>query len=241
MEKDLLQVKTYQALSLLSKEARDAIESIPWRSIILTMRETKGYSFEQLNSLEIETELLLCGLESTEGYLKEIETRMKITEVEANSLVNQMNELIFKKMRRKLVENLDKVGKKLEKPVNEESEQNDLLNKLAYSALEKEGRLVNIGNYKESPEYKNNQNKEKEPTVESINKERAKNIKLSFGKNLNKATENKDISDTKGASNNQDHDKILKSAGIEILSSNTPLELEIIKEPKEISAPKVQA
>lgn len=35
--------------------------------------------------------------------------------------------------------------------------------------------------------------------------------------------------------------EILKSAGIEILSSNTPLEIEGKKEPTEIPAPKVQA
>jgi hypothetical protein len=234
-EKDSLGIKIYQAMSLLSEEARDAISSVPWRGAILEMRETKGYSFEQLDTLEIETELLLCGLVSIEDYPKELESRMKITKTEVDSLIDQMNESVFKKIRRKLEESIDK-SKKIEEQPSEKSMQDNLLNSLAYAILKRNGELVDNKNYKESPEYKKfkeNPNEIEEPTVESINKERIKNVKLPVGKN----SKISNPTDT----NNENHDKIMKSAGIEILTPNAPLEIEGAKESKEISAPKIQS
>ena len=54
---DLLQIKIEQAKAKLSEDTLDAINSVPWQAEILKMRETKGYSFEQLGDLELETEL----------------------------------------------------------------------------------------------------------------------------------------------------------------------------------------
>ena len=59
---DLLQIKIDQAKAQLPKNTLQAIDAVPWQARILKLREEKGYTFEQLGDLEIETELLLCGL-----------------------------------------------------------------------------------------------------------------------------------------------------------------------------------
>ena len=103
MEKDELQQKINSARSELSLETRQAIDSIDWKGALLKIKDTKSYNLEQLDDLETETELLLCGLTNPKDFPKEIGTRMQISKEEVNTLVNEMNELIFKKIREKLM------------------------------------------------------------------------------------------------------------------------------------------
>jgi hypothetical protein len=103
--KDALQIKIDEAKANLPEETKNAISAVDWRSAVLAMREKKGYSFSQLEDLEIETELLLYGLLKPEDYPKELETRMKISKEDSNELINQLNELIFNKIRNELVKN----------------------------------------------------------------------------------------------------------------------------------------
>jgi len=100
---DLLQIKIERAKAQLSEDTLGAIATVPWQAAILKMRETKGYSFEQLNDLEIETELLLCGLVSSQDYPKELENRMKVSRAEANELVVEMNKEVFSKIKEELI------------------------------------------------------------------------------------------------------------------------------------------
>ena len=102
---DMLQVKIEQAREALPRETRHAIDSVDWRAIILGMREKKGYSFEQLEDLELETELLLCGLLNPTNYSKELEERLKIPRSQVDLLVQEMNEFVFKKIKDELIKN----------------------------------------------------------------------------------------------------------------------------------------
>lgn len=102
---DLLQIKIDKAKASLPEETLDAIAAVPWQAEILKMRETKGYSFEQLGDLELETELLLCGLVSSRDYPKELEKRMKISKAQANELVLEMNKEVFSKIKEALIKN----------------------------------------------------------------------------------------------------------------------------------------
>ena len=108
---DLLQIKIEKARNELSAETRQAIDAVPWKITILEMRTKKGYTFEQLGDLELETELLLCGLLGGKDYPKELEKRMKIPRAEVDVLINEMNELVFKKIREELVKNIEKRDK----------------------------------------------------------------------------------------------------------------------------------
>ena len=96
---DLLQIRIEKAKRQLSEDTLNAIAAVPWQAAILKMRETKGYSFEQLGDLELETELLLCGLVSSQDYPKELENRMKISKAAANELVQEMNREVFSKIK----------------------------------------------------------------------------------------------------------------------------------------------
>lgn len=100
---DLLQIKIEKAKSKLPEETLAAIAAVPWQAAILKMRETKGYSFEQLEDLQTETELLLCGLVSPTDYPKQLAYRMKISTPQANELVNEMNKEVFSKIKEELI------------------------------------------------------------------------------------------------------------------------------------------
>ncbi|MFA6177761.1 MAG: hypothetical protein WC694_02610 [Candidatus Paceibacterota bacterium] len=100
---DLLQTKIEKAKAELPKETRTAIDSIDFKAVILEMRKTKGYTFEQLGDLETETELLLCGLLSPENYSKELGNRMHLSKTEVNELVKEMNNKVFTKIKENLI------------------------------------------------------------------------------------------------------------------------------------------
>ena len=124
---DMLQIKIDRAKEALPKETREAIDSVGWRGVILSIREKKGYNFEQLDELETETELLLCGLLNPEDYPKELEERMKIPKPQVDELVNEMNELVFKKIKDELIRNTEKKEifiKKAESITNETKTEN---------------------------------------------------------------------------------------------------------------------
>ncbi len=104
MNQDLsLKIKIEDARGQLPKEAKQAIDAVDWKSVVLGMKEKKGYSLEQLEELENATDFLLCGLLSPENYPKELENKMKIPQDKANELVNEMNELVFKRIREEMI------------------------------------------------------------------------------------------------------------------------------------------
>ncbi|PIR68990.1 hypothetical protein COU48_01080 [Candidatus Nomurabacteria bacterium CG10_big_fil_rev_8_21_14_0_10_03_31_7] len=119
---DLLQIKINKAREELPKETIEAIDAVDWKSMIIKMREEKGYSFEQLENLEIETELLLCGLTNTENYPKELETRMNLPKAQIDELVNEMNEKVFIRIREELIKRIEKNKKTTEPKENLELE-----------------------------------------------------------------------------------------------------------------------
>jgi hypothetical protein len=121
---DLLKVKIEKAKAQLSKDTLNAISAVPWQAEILKMRETKGYSFEQLGDLETETELLLCGLLSPEDYPRELENRMRITGEQANDLVKEMNDKVFSKIKEELIK-MSAIKDVPQKPEREEVQRQD--------------------------------------------------------------------------------------------------------------------
>jgi hypothetical protein len=100
---DLLQIKIEQAKAQLPPETLAAIAAVDWKGAIFSLREKRGYNFEQLGELETETELLLCGLVSPKEYPKELEKRMGLGRGATDELVNEMNELVFKKIREEMI------------------------------------------------------------------------------------------------------------------------------------------
>jgi hypothetical protein len=105
---DLLQIEIEKAKKNLPEDTVNAIAMVDWKAAILKMREKYGYSFEQLGDLELETELVLCGLLSPADYPKEVENRLKISSSRARELVNEMNDLVFKKIREELIKSTER-------------------------------------------------------------------------------------------------------------------------------------
>jgi hypothetical protein len=105
---DLLQIKIDQAKKRLPPKTLAAIDAVPWQAEILKMRETKGYTFDQLGALELETELLLCGLINSKDYSKELESRMNISKTAVNELVLEMNKEVFSKIKEELIRSTER-------------------------------------------------------------------------------------------------------------------------------------
>jgi hypothetical protein len=105
---DLLQIKIDRARENLPPETRKAIDAVDWKAVILGFREKKGFSFEQLEDLELETELLLCGLISPAEYPKNLQKELNIPKAQVDLLLSEINELVFKKIREILEKNTEK-------------------------------------------------------------------------------------------------------------------------------------
>lgn len=95
------------AFALLPEEARSAINAVDWRAVVLSMREKRKYTYDQLESLETITEMLLCGLVKPEEYNRLIGIKMRLAQSEASSLAKELNDMIFKKIRVELVKRID--------------------------------------------------------------------------------------------------------------------------------------
>ena len=137
-EVDILKIKIDRARAQLTEDTRQAIDAVPWKITILEMWVKKGYTFEQLGDLETETELLLCGLISPEDYPKELEKRMRITRAQANELVREMNELVFKKIKEEFIK-ITEQKKALSPSQIKESNQGTNLDKEEHKVLKLSG------------------------------------------------------------------------------------------------------
>ncbi|OGI86364.1 hypothetical protein A3A05_00250 [Candidatus Nomurabacteria bacterium RIFCSPLOWO2_01_FULL_41_12] len=117
---DLLQIKIEKAKAALPAETINATAAVDWKAAILGLRGKHGYTFEQLGDLELETELLLCGLLTPSDYPKELENRMKISRSAANELVSEMNDLVFKKIQAEMIKNVERKKVFAKKEIPEE-------------------------------------------------------------------------------------------------------------------------
>ncbi len=101
---DTLQLQILNAKKELPEISVAAIDAINWKS---TLRDiSKKYSPEQQESLEIETELMFCGLVGIEDFPTELENRMKLSHTEVLLLLAEMDKQIFKKIQEDLEKRL---------------------------------------------------------------------------------------------------------------------------------------
>lgn len=112
---DLLEIKIAKAREELTEESREAIDSVNWRQTILDMNIK--FNSDQLDYIEIEVELLLCGLRNTDDFVREIKNKLNITKEEVIILINELDRLIFKKIQTKLENILKGVTPQTNKPL----------------------------------------------------------------------------------------------------------------------------
>lgn len=135
---DLLQIRIENAKAKLPVETINAIAAVDWKAAILSLREKRGYNFEQLGDLELETELVLCGLTDPADYPKELEARMRLSKAETTELVEEMNTLVFKKIKEELIKNSER--KKIFQKSAEKNETKELdTGKIDTTILKKAG------------------------------------------------------------------------------------------------------
>lgn len=111
---DTLQIEIDKARALLSPEARESIDAVNWKIILLEIGDKLNP--EQLSDLEIETELLLCGILSPMEYEKELEKRLKMNKEDISILLKQMDEMIFQKMQQELEKKIKRQDIKIPTP-----------------------------------------------------------------------------------------------------------------------------
>ena len=143
---DLLKIKIEKAKRELPLETINAINAVDWRMAILGLRTKMGYTFEQLSDLELETELVLCGLVSPENYPKELEKRMGISKAAVNKLVNEMNDLVFKKIREEFIKNTErkKIFQRSERSEEKNANDTQILSSTGIEIMEKKELLPEI-------------------------------------------------------------------------------------------------
>lgn len=98
-----MQIKIDEARLRLPEVTRQAIDAVDWRGAIMQIRNREGYDFIQLGDLEMETELVLCGLANPEEYPRRIEKALRLTHEAAQKLVADMNERVFKKIKEEMI------------------------------------------------------------------------------------------------------------------------------------------
>ena len=107
---DILQIDIDRARLFLSDDTKKSIDSVDWKAAIFKIGERGGYTQDQVDDIEIETELLLCGISGTEEYQKELENRLKVPKSQVELLINDLNESVFKKIQEELIKNLSLAG-----------------------------------------------------------------------------------------------------------------------------------
>ena len=101
---DTLQTKIAEARARLAKESVAAIDTVNWKLTILGMG--KRYNEDQIDNLETETELLLCGITNPDDFPKELETRMHLSKEEVILLIGELDKQVFKKIQDELEKRL---------------------------------------------------------------------------------------------------------------------------------------
>ncbi len=173
---DLLKIKIEKAKDSLSPETRAAIDSVSWRQVIYDMRNRRKFNISQLEDIELETELVLSGLTNPEQYPSELQARLKISKNEIDSLVQEMNELVFKPIRSELIKRIhrsdilskkitpNKIGTEDLKQIDEPAPANNLEAKKEDSILIRTILSQKLSNTHSSPHTKT------EYTVANISK-----------------------------------------------------------------------
>lgn len=107
---DTLDIKISKAKKKLPEMSRNSIDTVNWRVVILSM--ANRYNQDQLDALETETELLLCGITAINDFPKELEKRMMVSKNEVSLILKELDEKVFKKIQEELERRIGITGEK---------------------------------------------------------------------------------------------------------------------------------
>lgn len=106
-----LQKTITEEISKLPKETQNAINSLNWGNITEEIGKKFLISEDEINDLQIETLLVLIGLEDGNYYEDNIEDNVGTTRDEAVKITEDVFQKIFTPISNNFIENLKKIGK----------------------------------------------------------------------------------------------------------------------------------
>lgn len=98
-------------LASLPQKVRDIIASTDITGEIIKLKEKYHLMLDQISTLEIETMLVMIGLEPAEDFVDNLQSNLKIDEEKAINIANDVNDLIFKEIRHAMMEQDTKENK----------------------------------------------------------------------------------------------------------------------------------
>lgn len=101
-----IQKEIQTQLDSLPKKVREIIASIDITNEIANLRSKHHLMLDQIATLELETMLVMIGLEPADNFVKNLESSLKIDESKAVLIANDLNELIFQKIRHAMMEEI---------------------------------------------------------------------------------------------------------------------------------------
>jgi hypothetical protein len=128
-----LQQTIKEELVKLSKEKREAINSVNWLSILEEIGKEYKLNESELNDLQSITLTVLVGLTDLDIYALDIEEELSTTRNDAGKIAKEVFEKIFTPITSAIEENIKKSGK--DKNANPEQNLNFILSGGDYSAF----------------------------------------------------------------------------------------------------------
>ncbi|OGI76997.1 hypothetical protein A3D42_02610 [Candidatus Nomurabacteria bacterium RIFCSPHIGHO2_02_FULL_41_18] len=91
-----------EGLAKLPKEAQDAINSLDWGSIAEEIGKKYLLTESEVNDLQVETFLVLAGIEDWDSYTRNVENQLGTSKNEAEKISEEINQKIFNPIAEKM-------------------------------------------------------------------------------------------------------------------------------------------
>lgn len=105
---DKLKQTTKEELAKLPKEMQEAINVCDWSSITEQIGKKYLPNESEINDFQVETLLVLAGLEESDSYARNIENKVGATKDEATQMAGEAFEKIFEPIMNNMEENIKK-------------------------------------------------------------------------------------------------------------------------------------
>lgn len=103
-----LKQTTKEELIKLPKEAQDAVNSMDWATLVEEIGKKYLLDESEINALQVETLLVLIGVQTLESFPENIENEIKTSKDESLKISNEAFKKIFEPIVEKLKENIKK-------------------------------------------------------------------------------------------------------------------------------------
>lgn len=138
-----------EEVAKLPKELQDVISSFDWVSTTEEIGKKYLLTESEINDIQVETLLVLVGIENSDSYAFNIENNVETSKEEAEKITEEINQKIFIPINDILVENIKK-GEKI-KNTNWEQNLNFIISGGDYSAFIKNKENLTPSSPEETP------------------------------------------------------------------------------------------